>query len=101
MAADGLAANRESLKTKLLVLHGADLRFVAYPGAVHAFTQKGARNENSRGTANNATAGKKSWKAMQDFFEAIFFRELRIELPRGLTGLQFFTFRIAMSRGRA
>lgn len=50
-AADGLAANRESLKTKLLVLHGADLRFVAYPGAVHAFTQKGARNENLRGAA--------------------------------------------------
>ena len=31
-----------------------------------------ARNDNLRGTAYNATADKKSWKAMQDFFEAIF-----------------------------
>jgi dienelactone hydrolase len=93
-AAEGMAAQKEVLRTKLLVLHGADdpyvppkevasfhqemaktgadLRFVAYPGAVHAFTQKGAGNDNSKGVAYNAKADKESWKAMQEFFQKLF-----------------------------
>lgn len=93
-AADGQTAQKDSLKTKLLVLHGADdpfvppaevgafheemasvgadLRFVAYPGAVHAFTQKGAGNDNSKGAAYHATADEQSWQTMQEFFHRVF-----------------------------
>lgn len=93
-AANGMAASKENLKTKLLVLHGADdpyvppgevgafhqemastgadLRFIAYPGAVHAFTQTGAGNDNSKGAAYNRDADKKSWKAMKTFFGEVF-----------------------------
>jgi dienelactone hydrolase len=93
-AAEGMSAKKESLKSKLLVLHGADdpyvpakevaafkeeiktangeMKFIAYPGAVHAFTQTGAGNDNSKGAAYNADADKKSWNAMQEFFKTIF-----------------------------
>lgn len=93
-AAEGMGAKKESLKAKLLVLHGADdpyvpakevaafkkeikaangeMKFIAYPGAVHAFTQTGAGNDNSKGAAYNADADKKSWNAMQEFFKTIF-----------------------------
>jgi len=92
--AEGMTATKKTLKTKLLVLHGADdpfvspkevggfheemakvgadLKFVAYPGAVHAFTQKGAGNDNSKGAAYNAAADEKSWQAMQSFFDRVF-----------------------------
>jgi dienelactone hydrolase len=92
--ADGMAATEDGLATKLLVLHGADdpfvppkevagfhqemaeagadLKFVAYPDAVHAFTQKGAGNDNSRGAAYNKEADRQSWKAMKDFFGRVF-----------------------------
>lgn len=44
----------------------------AYGGAVHAFTQKGAGNDPSRGAAYNARADHDSWAAMQRFFDGIF-----------------------------
>lgn len=47
---------------------GAKYEFIAYPGAVHAFTQKGAGNDNSKGAAYNEAADKKSWAAMKEFF---------------------------------
>ena len=80
----------KNIRCEVLALHGADDPFVPaadlkafedemstagvkyelvkYPGAVHAFTQKGAGNDNSKGAAYNAEADKKSWAAMMDFF---------------------------------
>lgn len=51
---------------------GADFQFIAYSGAVHAFTQNEAGNDNSKGAAYNAKADKRSWQAMKDFFAEIF-----------------------------
>jgi dienelactone hydrolase len=86
----------KNIKGKILVLHGGDdpyvpskdvmglqeemrkagvdWQFVAYGGAVHAFTIKGAGNDPSKGAAYNENADKRSFKAMQDFFEEIFAR---------------------------
>ena len=74
----------------VLVLHGADdpfvppaeveafhremknagvaYEFVAYPGAVHAFTQKMAGDDPSKGAAYQAEADAKSWEAMKAAF---------------------------------
>lgn len=82
-----------SVKTKVLVLHGADdpfvpaeevaafkkemadakadYQFVAYSGAVHSFTQKAAGNDNAKGAAYNAEADEKSWAAMKEFLAAV------------------------------
>jgi len=79
-----------NIKCPVLVCHGADdpyvpaaeveafhkemkaanvrYDFVSYPDAVHAFTQKGAGNDNSKGAAYNKDADEKSWQAMKDFF---------------------------------
>ncbi len=51
---------------------GADYQFIAYNGAVHAFTQNEAGNDNSKGAAYNEKADKRSWQAMKDFFAEIF-----------------------------
>ncbi len=78
-----------NIKAKLLVLHGAidpnvppkdvdgfmkemndakvDYQFVAYSGAVHAFTQKSAGNDISKGVAYNEAADRRSWQALMDF----------------------------------
>lgn len=96
-AADGMGAQKDSLGAKILVLHGADdpyvpekevaafraemkaadakMEFIAYPGAVHAFTQTGAGNDNSKGAAYNKEADEKSWQAMQKFFTTVFSAE--------------------------
>jgi dienelactone hydrolase len=87
-------ADAKKIKGKTLVLHGADdpyvpdaqvkafademratgadWQLVAYSGAVHAFTIREAGNDNSKGAAFNATADRRSWKAMEDFFAEIF-----------------------------
>lgn len=84
----------EPILTKVLVLHGADDFFVPeteikafqdemraakadwqmiyYANAVHAFTQKDAGNDKSKGTAYNEKAAKRSWQAMLIFFKEIF-----------------------------
>jgi dienelactone hydrolase len=84
----------KNIKAKVLVLHGADdpyagidqvaalekemraggvdYEVVLYGGAVHAFTQKEAGNDNSKGAAYNEKADRRSWQAMQDFFAEIF-----------------------------
>jgi len=84
----------KNIKGKVLVLHGADdpyvkqeevkgfmdemrsggvdWQLVEYSGAVHAFTVKRAGNDNSTGAAYNASADRRSWRAMADFFEEIF-----------------------------
>ena len=86
-------ADAKNIKGRVLVCHGADdpfvpaaevaafhdemkaagvkYHFIAYPGAVHAFTQKAAGNDNSKGAAYNADADAKSWEAMKQFFAQI------------------------------
>jgi dienelactone hydrolase len=84
----------EPIKTKVLVLHGADdfyvpeteikafqdemrtakadWQMVYYANSVHAFTHKDAGNDNSKGAAFNEKAAMRSWEAMKVFFEEIF-----------------------------
>ena len=50
----------------------ADYVFVGYAGAVHAFTQKEAGNDNSKGAAYNEAAHRRSWDHMKAFFAEIF-----------------------------
>ena len=50
----------------------ADYVFVGYAGAVHAFTQKEAGNDNSKGAAYNEAAHRRSWDHMKAFFQEIF-----------------------------
>ncbi len=87
-------ADGKNIKAKLLILHGADDPFVkaediaafqdelrkagvdwqmAYYGdAVHAFTQKRAGDDKSKGAAYNEPAARRSWQAMKEFFAEIF-----------------------------
>jgi dienelactone hydrolase len=87
-------ADGRNIKGKVLALHGADdpfvpakdiaafeqemkdakvgYKLVSYPGAVHAFTQKAAGNDNSKGAAYNEAADKASWEEMRQFFERLF-----------------------------
>jgi dienelactone hydrolase len=51
---------------------GADWQLIKYGGAVHAFTQPNAGNDNSKGAAYNEKADKRSWEAMKQFFAEIF-----------------------------
>ncbi|WP_298395039.1 dienelactone hydrolase family protein [Flavobacterium sp.] len=84
----------EPITTKVLVLHGADdfyvpetevkafqdemrtakadWQMIYYANSVHAFTHKDAGNDNSKGAAYNEKAAKRSWQAMNDFFNEIF-----------------------------
>lgn len=81
------------IKTKILICHGADDPFVPkadiealqkemndgkadwqmiyYSGAVHAFTEPAAGNDNSKGAAYNETADKRSWRHALDFLKEI------------------------------
>lgn len=92
----GKDASRKNgeIKPRVLVLHGADDPYVPqkdveafitemkdgkadwqlnyYSGAVHAFTEKGAGNDNSKGAAYNANADRRSWDAFQDFLKETF-----------------------------
>ncbi len=90
-------ADGKNIKGRVLALHGADdpfvpakdiaafekemqdakvdYKLVSYPGAVHAFTQKAAGNDNSKGAAYNEAADKASWEEMKAFFERIFKNE--------------------------
>lgn len=90
----GFAAEKGKIPAKILVLHGAIDPFVpadevaafgkemndaaanwqlnAYSGAVHAFTQKMAGDDPSKGAAYNAQADTRSWEAMKAFFAEIF-----------------------------
>jgi len=84
----------ESLKPKILVLHGADDPFVPQKeidgfiaemkdakadwqmvylaNAVHAFTEKEAGNDNGKGAAYNEKADKRSWAYFMDFLNEVF-----------------------------
>lgn len=52
---DGFVAEMEAVD--------ADYQLVMYAGAVHAFTQKGAGDDPSRGAAYDARADRRSWQA--------------------------------------
>ncbi len=84
----------KNIKARVLVLHGADdpfvkpdevaafqdemrqahvdWQFVAYGGAVHAFTVQGAGNDPSKGAAYDAKADARSWEEMRRFFGEVF-----------------------------
>lgn len=87
-------AQRDSIKGRVLVLHGADDPFVppaevqafkdemqkanvrwtmeSYGNAVHSFTNPAVGNDNSKGAAYNAEADRQSWKAFQKFLSEVF-----------------------------
>lgn len=90
-----IPANRpvQPITAKVLVCHGADdpftskdvpgfqdemrkakadFIFISYAGAVHAFTQKEAGNDPSKGAAYQEAAARRSWQHMKDFFKEIF-----------------------------
>ncbi len=83
----------KNIKSKILVLHGAidpyvsaeevsgfmkemndakvDYQFTAYSGAVHAFTQKEAGSDISKGAAYNENAARRSWQALLGFLDEV------------------------------
>lgn len=93
-AAPGLEAQAGKIKAKILVLHGADdpyspaaqvaafekeftaakadWQLILYSGAVHAFTEKEAGDDNSKGAAYNESADRRSWAAALAFFAELF-----------------------------
>lgn len=86
--------NAKNIKCKILVCHGAedpyvskesidgffdemkkaevDYQFIAYSGAVHAFTNPESGNDPSVGAAYNAVADRRSWEHMKVFFNELF-----------------------------
>lgn len=50
----------------------ADYTFIAYAGAVHAFTQKGAGDDPSKGAAYQEAAARRSWGHLQQFLQELF-----------------------------
>jgi dienelactone hydrolase len=93
-SAPDLAAKKGAIPAKVLVLHGAadpfvpetevdafkkemedagaSMKMVSYNGAVHAFTQKMAGDDPSKGAAYHETADQRSWEDMKRFFAEIF-----------------------------
>jgi len=88
-----IPAQPGAVKSKVLALHGADDPFVppaevaafeeemrkarvdwqlvAYGGAVHSFTDWDAGSDNSKGSAYNEHADRRSWEAMKQFFAEV------------------------------
>jgi dienelactone hydrolase len=84
----------KNIKARVLACHGADDPFVppaevagfeeemrkakvdwqlvSYGNSVHSFTDWNAGNDNSKGSAYNEKADKRSWEAMKDFFAELF-----------------------------
>ncbi|HPF70793.1 MAG TPA: dienelactone hydrolase family protein [Candidatus Krumholzibacteria bacterium] len=50
---------------------GVDYQLIMYAHAVHAFTQKEAGDDPSRGAAYNAAADARSWRLMKDFLAEV------------------------------
>ena len=87
-------ADGKNIKTKVLVLHGADdpmvsaeglaamekefkdagvdWQLVSYGGAVHSFTNPNAGTDKSKGNAYDPVADQRSWTHMRGFFAEIF-----------------------------
>jgi dienelactone hydrolase len=88
-----LDRNIDIIQPKMLILHGAedpyeskqevdyfqeemrkseaDWQMIYYANAVHAFTDKNAGNDKSKGAAYNEKADKRSWNAMLAFLKEI------------------------------
>jgi dienelactone hydrolase len=88
-----LSRDINPITPKVLVLHGADdpyeskqevdyfqeemrkaqadWQMIFYANAVHAFTDKNAGNDNSKGAAYNELADQRSWKAMMIFIKEV------------------------------
>jgi len=49
-----------------------DWYMISYGGAVHSFTDPNAGDDPSNGSAYDAKADRRSWQAMQDFFDELF-----------------------------
>lgn len=86
-------ADAKNIKAKVLVLHGAidphvpvdevnafqksmndakvDYQFIAYSGAVHAFTEKAAGNDITKGAAYNEAADRRSMQAFLGFMKEL------------------------------
>lgn len=84
----------KNIKSKVLVLHGADdpnvppvevsafeeemrsakvdWQLISYGNAVHSFTLPDAGNDPSKGAAYNKKADERSWEALMQFFKEIF-----------------------------
>jgi dienelactone hydrolase len=93
-AAEGMEADAGGVKARILVCHGAadphvpaaevaafqnemtaakaDWQFIAYADAVHAFTQKMAGDDPSKGAAYQEAADRRSWAHMKLFFSELF-----------------------------
>ncbi len=87
-------ADGKNIRTRVLVLHGADdprvpqqqvaafqeemrqgdvdWQMVFYGGAVHSFSNPESGSDPSRGAAYNEQADRRSWEAMKSFFTEIF-----------------------------
>jgi len=87
----------KNIRTKILVLHGADdpyvndeevtafekemrnagvdWQLIKYSGAVHSFTNPASGNDPSKGAAYSEKADKRSWQAMLQFFREVFRRQ--------------------------
>ena len=87
-------ASKDRLKTKILVLHGADdpyvpaqevtefqkemslaaadWQFISYGNAVHSFSKEGAGTDTASGNAHDPKADARSWEHMKAFFNEIF-----------------------------
>ncbi len=50
----------------------ADWQMNYYANAVHAFTEKSAGDDNSKGAAYNELADRRSWEALKSFFGEVF-----------------------------
>jgi len=51
---------------------GVDYQFIAYSGAVHAFTNPNSGDDPSKGAAYNAKADRRSWQHRKGFFAELF-----------------------------
>jgi dienelactone hydrolase len=51
---------------------GADWQLILYGGAVHAFTDWNAGNDNAKGAAYNERADRRSWEAMKQLLAEVF-----------------------------
>lgn len=91
--ANATPADAQNIKGKVLVLHGAidpyvpkkevdtfidemnaagvDYQFIAYSGAVHAFTNPAAGTDITKGAAYNEAADRRSWQAFMQFLAEV------------------------------
>ena len=60
---------------------GVDSRLITYEGAVHSFTVPEAGDDPSKGVAYDPEADRRSWEALQEFFQALFAQPAIAAIP--------------------